>query len=133
MTLPGYTPAVREPSKPIFPATAARSVHSPQTIAQSAVDGVAPAAVAKLPEKALRVTDPQVTADGVRVTLRADRAGTAYLYTWDGERALGTRTVELTADGQVTVVVSVTGGTASSLLAAIESGDAARAYQVPLR
>ncbi|BCL13207.1 sugar-binding protein [Micromonospora sagamiensis] len=132
VTLPGYTPADREPSKPIFPATAARSVHSPQTIAQSAMDGVAPAAVAKLPEKALRVTDQQVTADGVRVTLRADRAGTAYLYTWDGERALGTRTVELTAGGQVTVVVPVTGGTASSLLAAIESGDAARAYQVPL-
>ncbi|WFE36541.1 sugar-binding protein [Micromonospora sp. WMMD975] len=49
VTLPGLTPASRQPSTPVFPDTAARSVHSAQTIAQSAVDGVAPAAVAGCP------------------------------------------------------------------------------------
>ncbi|WDZ84620.1 sugar-binding protein [Micromonospora cathayae] len=133
VTLPGYNPPARQASEPVFPDTAARSVHSPQTIAQSAVDGVAPASVAKLPERALRITGTRVTTDGVRVTVRADRTGTAYLYAWDGDRSLGDRTVQLTAGRTVTVTVPVADGTPTSLLAAYESGGAALAHQVPLR
>ncbi|MCI4066865.1 PIG-L family deacetylase [Micromonospora sp. R77] len=132
VTLPGLTPAARQPSAPVFPDTAARSVHSPQTIAQSAVDGVAPAAVARLPERALRITGQRQVAGGVSVTVRADRAGTAYLHTFDGDRSLGERTVQLRAGQQVTVVVPVTGGTPTSVLAAFEAGDGALARQVPL-
>ncbi|TDC46217.1 GlcNAc-PI de-N-acetylase [Micromonospora sp. KC207] len=132
-TLPGYTPAARQPSAPVFPDTAARSVHSPQTIAQSAVDGVAPAAVSRLPEEALRLTDQRRVAGGVRVTLRADRAGTAYLYAWDGDAALGDRTVELRANRSVTVVVPVASGRPTALLAAYESSGSALARSLPLR
>ncbi|MGW5671849.1 sugar-binding protein [Micromonospora sp. NPDC003776] len=132
VTLPGYAPAARQPSAPIFPDTAARSVHSPQTIAQSAVDGVAPAAVPRLPADALRLTDARTVADGVSVTLRADRAGTAYLYGWDGDRATGSRTVSLSGGSPVTVVVPVTVGTPASVLAAFEADGAALARTVPL-
>ncbi|MFD2763448.1 sugar-binding protein [Micromonospora eburnea] len=132
VTLPGYTPAARQPSTPVFPDTAARSVHSPQTIAQSAVDGVAPAAVPGLPAGALRLGDARSVPGGVSVTLRADRSGTAYLYGWDGDVALGDRTVDLTAGRAVTVVVPVAGGTPTSLLAAFEAGGSALARQLPL-
>ncbi|MEU7934711.1 sugar-binding protein [Micromonospora echinofusca] len=132
VTLPGLTPAQRQPSTPVFPDTAARSVHSPQTIAQSAVDGVAPAAVTRLPERALRLTGQRQVADGVRVTVRADRAGTVYLHTADGDRSLGERSVQVRAGRPVTVVVPATGGTPTSVLAAFEAGGAALARQVPL-
>ncbi|WFE67245.1 sugar-binding protein [Micromonospora sp. WMMD714] len=131
-TLPGYQPAARQPSTPVFPDTSARSVHSPQTIAQSAVDGVAPAAVPRLKNSALRLTSAQRVTDGVRVTLRADRAGTAYLYAWDGDTARGEHTVRLAAGDRVTVTVPTSGGSPTSLLAAFESGGAAVAQQVPL-
>ncbi|MGN9767992.1 sugar-binding protein [Micromonospora sp. SD12] len=132
VTLPGLTPAQRQPSAPVFPDTAARSVHSPQTIAQSAVDGVAPAAVTRLPERALRLTDQRQVAGGVQVTVRADRAGTVYLHTWDGDRSLGERSVQVRSGRPVTVVVPTTGGTPTSVLAAFEAGGAALARQVPL-
>ncbi|MEU9507965.1 sugar-binding protein [Micromonospora sp. NPDC048170] len=130
VTLPGLTPAQRQPSTPVFPDTAARSVHSPQTIAQSAVDGVAPAAVARLPERALKLTGQRQVAGGVQVTVQADRAGTVYLHTWDGDRSLGERTVQVSSGRQVTVLVPVTGGTPTSVLAAFEAGGAALARQV---
>ncbi|MEU0150369.1 sugar-binding protein [Micromonospora fulviviridis] len=132
VTLPGYAPAARQPSAPVFPDTAARSVHSPQTIAQSATDGVAPAAVPRLPAEALRLTGARTVTGGVSVTLRADRAGTAYLYGWDGDRPTGDRTVSLTAGSPVTVVVPVTAGTPTSLLAAYEADGAALAHRLPL-
>ncbi|MFC4149528.1 sugar-binding protein [Micromonospora mangrovi] len=132
VTLPGLTPAARQPSAPVFPATAARSVHSAQTIAQSAMDGVAPAAVARLPERALRITGQRQVTGGVQVTVRADRTGTVYLHTFDGDRSLGERTVQVRSGRPVTVVVPVTGGTPHSVLAAFEAGGAALARQVPL-
>ncbi|RKF26395.1 sugar-binding protein [Micromonospora globbae] len=133
VTLPGYTPADREPSAPVFPDTAARSVHSPQTIAQSAVDGVAPAAVPRLPERALRLTGQTRVAGGVKVTVRADRSGTVHLYAWDGERAVGDRSVDLRSGRPVTVVVPVADGRPTSLLAAFEAGGSALATQARLR
>ncbi|MEV1332132.1 sugar-binding protein [Micromonospora costi] len=133
VTVPGYTPADRAPSAPVFPDTAARSVHSPQTIAQSAVDGVAPAAVPRLPGTALRVTDQRRVAGGVKVTLRADRSGTAYLYAWDGDRSLGDRSVDLRKGRAVTVVVPVGGGRPDAVLAAFEAGGSALATQARLR
>ncbi|MET8910468.1 sugar-binding protein [Micromonospora sp. NPDC004551] len=132
VTLPGYAPAARQPSAPVFPDTAARSVHSPQTIAQSAADGVAPAAVPQLPAEALRLTDARAVDGGVSVTLRADRAGTAYLYGWDGDRPTGDRTVTLAAGSPVTVVVPVTAGTPTSLLAAFEADGKAVASRLAL-
>ncbi|MFJ6196146.1 sugar-binding protein [Micromonospora sp. NPDC092111] len=131
-TLPGYRPAARQASAPVFPDTAARSVHSPQTIAQSAVDGVAPAAVPRLKDSALRLTGQQRVAGGVRVTLRADRAGTAYLYAWDGTTTRGDRTVALAAGDRITLLVPVADGTPTSLLAAFEAGGATLARQLPL-
>ncbi|GAA2219657.1 hypothetical protein ACFY2R_24930 [Micromonospora olivasterospora] len=107
-------------------------MHSPQTIAQAAVDGVAPAAVPRLPQDALRLTGQRPVAGGVEVTLRADRAGTAYLYAWDGDAALGDRTVELAAGRSATVVAPVAGGTPTALLAAFESNGSALARSLPL-
>ncbi|MFD1320225.1 sugar-binding protein [Micromonospora sonneratiae] len=131
-TLPGYTPAQREASTPVFPDTAARSVHSPQTIAQSAVDGVAPAAVPRLPGNAFTISKAQRVTGGVLVTVRANRTGTAYLYTWNGDVALGDQTVELRAGKSRQVLVPVTGGQASSVLAAFEASadGAAVSHQV---
>ena len=122
-TLPGYTPPQREPSEPIFPDTAARSVHSPQTIAQAAWDGVAPAAVRRLPDNALRLTDPKRVDGGVLVSVRANRRGTAYLYSWDGDTALGSQTVELRPGKAQQILVPVSGGQANAVLAAFETAD----------
>ncbi|WFE36542.1 hypothetical protein [Micromonospora sp. WMMD975] len=69
---------------------------------------------------------------GVRVTVRADRAGTVYLHSYDGDRSLGERSVQLRRGRATTVVVPVTGGTPTSVLAAFESGGAALARRVPL-
>ncbi|MBO4209580.1 sugar-binding protein, partial [Micromonospora echinofusca] len=128
-TLPGYTPAARQPSTPVFPDTAARSVHSPQTIAQSVVDGVAPAAVPRLPERALTLSKVQAVPGGVQVTVRADRTGTAYLYAWDGDVDHGALTVELRAGQPQTVLVPTDGSDVSSVLAAFESDGRALARQ----
>ncbi|MBQ0906497.1 sugar-binding protein [Micromonospora sp. U21] len=133
VTLPGYTPAQQGPSTPVFPDTSARSVHSPQTIAQSAIDGVAPAAVPRLPERALRLTRQRRVNGGVEVALQSDRTGTAYLCTWNGDRALGSRTVELRPGQPVTVLVPVDGDEATAVLAAFESGGSAVAQQVTIR
>jgi LmbE family N-acetylglucosaminyl deacetylase len=132
-TLPGYTPPQRAATEPVYPDTAARSVHSPQTIAQSAVDGVAPAAVPRLPERALTVGSKGQVAGGVLVRVRADRTGMAYLYSWDGNVALGTQTVQLRAGETQTVLVPVSGGSATSVLAAFEAGGSAVARQVPIQ
>ncbi|ROT26827.1 sugar-binding protein [Micromonospora sp. HM5-17] len=122
-TLPGYTPPQREPSAPVFPDTAARSVHSPQTIAQAAWDGVAPAAVRKLPARTLRLSNPKRVDGGVLVTVRADRRGTAYLYSWNGDTALGSETVELRPGQTRRVFVPVSDGRADGVLAAFETAD----------
>ncbi|WP_428964245.1 PIG-L family deacetylase [Micromonospora fluostatini] len=134
-TLPGYTPPQREPSAPVFPDTAARSVHSPQTLAQSALDGVAPAAVRKLPAGALTVTGVRTVSGGIEVTVRADRRGTAYLYAWDGDTSRGSRSVDLRTDRPVNVLIPVDGGDPARVLAAFEAanGSGALAQQVIVR
>jgi LmbE family N-acetylglucosaminyl deacetylase len=132
-TLPGYVPTPREPSTPVFPDTAARSVHSPQTVAQAAVDGVAPAAVRRLPDSAFQISNPAPVNGGYTVTITADRKGTAYLYSWDGDYALGSRTVELRANQTLSVFVP-SEGAATTILGAFESAanGAAVAHQVAL-
>ncbi|WP_089000178.1 hypothetical protein [Micromonospora echinofusca] len=66
------------------------------------------------------------------MTVRADRAGTVYLHTADGDRSLGERSVQVRSGRPVTVVVPATGGAPTSVLAAFEAGGAALARQVPL-
>ncbi|MEO3924137.1 PIG-L family deacetylase [Micromonosporaceae bacterium B7E4] len=132
-TLPGYTPPQREPSAPVFPDTAARSVQSPQTIAQSASDGVAPAAVDRLPASAFTVGVPKRVDGGILVDVRATRKGTAYLYSWTGDTALGSQTVELRSGQHERVFVPAGEGRATSVLAAFETADgAALARRAPV-
>ena len=131
-TLPGYQPAARQPSAPVFPDTSARSVHSPQTIAQSAVDGVAPAAVPRLKNSALRLTSAQ---PGHRrgAGHPARRPGRHRLPVRLGRRhGPGRAHRRMAAGDRVTVTVPVSGGTPTSLLAAFEAGGAAVAQQVAL-
>ncbi len=132
-TLPGYQPAARTASAPVLPDTAARSVHSPQTIAQSVRDRVAPAAVAALPRRALTVSRPRTVRGGVEVTVRADRRGTVDLYAWDGSRSLGDREIDLRAGRPVNVRIPVATGTPVSVLAAFETGAGALAKEAKLR
>jgi len=94
---------------------------------------VAPAAVARLPERALKLTGQRQVAGGVQVTVQADRAGTVYLHTWDGGRSLGEHSVQVRSGRPVTVLVPATGGTPTSVLAAFEAGGAALAHQVAVR
>ena len=131
-SLPGYSPPQREATKPAIPDTAAASVDSPQSIAQAVRTGVALSGRPALPTNALRARPAPTGSAGVGVRLRASRAGTAHLFTWDGERQLGGKKVELAAGKETTVTVPESGGTASSVLVAFEDDDGTISQAVPV-
>jgi hypothetical protein len=75
------------------------------------------------PGQPLRLTDPKRVDGGVLVSVRANRRGTAYLYSWDGDTALGSQTVELRPGKAQQILVPVSGGQANAVLAAFETAD----------
>jgi LmbE family N-acetylglucosaminyl deacetylase len=87
--LAGYAPPAGRPTvppEPVIPRTAALSVDSPQSILQSALDGVplggGPAAAAG---SRLRISSsPTLTAAGLTLGLSATGAGRAHVFAWTG-------------------------------------------------
>ena len=106
--LEGYTPPAdrpREPGEPRMPLEATRSVTSPQSILQSARDGVALAGNPAVPpaQSVAIVAGPTVTGDNVSADLRAKGDGTAYVFVWNGVEAVARQEVALTAGQTQTV------------------------------
>ncbi|TDD66919.1 GlcNAc-PI de-N-acetylase [Jiangella aurantiaca] len=108
-TLPGLADAGSDPVAPIMPDTAALSVDSPQSIAQSAVDGVGLGGGPELPAGTAAITSARASGDEVEVRLRTRESGRANVFLWDGESVAGSVSVEV-GSGQTTVDVPVTGG-----------------------
>jgi len=120
-----YTPPAdrpTEPGEPVLPLTPTRSVESPQSILQSAMDGVPLAGGRAAPADSITIaSDPTVTADGVSVDLQAASAGTAHVFVWDGTQLVSEQTVEMTA-GQTQTVVLAPDGTGTGVMVPSESG-----------
>ncbi|PRX97255.1 sugar-binding protein [Allonocardiopsis opalescens] len=108
-TLPGLAAAEPAPVEPTLPDEAASSTDSPQSIAQSAADGVPLGGGPGLPGSALRLRSAQAEGDTVRVGLRAGVAGRADVFVWDGTEVVGRLDAELPR-GASTLEVPVTGG-----------------------
>ncbi|XXX80139.1 sugar-binding protein [Sorangium sp. So ce134] len=98
-SLEGYGAPAREPRAPTLPLDVARSVTSPQTLLQSTEDHVAPGLEATaLPEEAVSVpAPPEVTAEGVKVSLEAAGTGEAHVFVWAGGAPVARATRELAA------------------------------------
>ena len=124
----GYTPPPElptEPIEPVIPSEVALSVSSPQSITQAARDGVAlaggPQAIDLI---SIRGRPRIVGGDTLIVRLRADGPGTAHVFATDSAgRGLGSKVVEVTGAGVVTVAVPFdpAAGTPARVAAAFEA------------
>ena len=88
-TLPGYTPPAGRPTEPPDPDVSSPNLNgakSPQTIAQSARDGVPISGRVPAPPDN-RITAAKATRSGgsIQVDLTANGAGTARLFAWSGD------------------------------------------------
>ncbi|TDC46914.1 GlcNAc-PI de-N-acetylase [Jiangella ureilytica] len=119
-TLPGLADAGSDPVAPIMPDTAALSIDSPQSIAQSAEDGVGLGGGPELPARTATVTSARLSDSGdeveVRLWTRAD--GRANIFLWDGDGVAGSVSVEVES-GRTTVDVPVTDGSGGELTALV--------------
>lgn len=111
--------------EPIMPLEVARSVDSPQSILQSATDGVplsgGPAAAA---DASIDITSVTAADGAVTIDLNAAGTGSANLFVWDGTQAVASQAIALDAPGQQSVVLQVEGIDAAAdltLLVAFES------------
>jgi LmbE family N-acetylglucosaminyl deacetylase len=83
--LEGYTPPADRPTTPrdpIIPDTALKGVESPQTVYQSATNGVSISGLA--PSDAMTVSSVSLGSTAVTVGLSATEAGTARFFLWSG-------------------------------------------------
>jgi LmbE family N-acetylglucosaminyl deacetylase len=85
-TLPGYTPPPDRPTTPSDPSVSSplNGAESPQTIAQSARDGVPISG--RPPTDRLRIKDVDLTRSAVELDLKAGGRGTARIFVWAGEK-----------------------------------------------
>jgi hypothetical protein len=84
--LDGYEPPADrpvDPREPIIPDSALRGVDSPQTIYQSATNGVTMSGLT--PTDAMALTEVSLLGSSVDVSLTAAEAGTARFFLWAGE------------------------------------------------
>ncbi len=88
-TLPGLPATESDPVEPTLPETAALSINSPQSIAQSATDGVGLGGGPALPERTARVTAAEVSDGVVDVSMSARDEGQANVFVRDGEQVVG--------------------------------------------
>ncbi|AVT30508.1 GlcNAc-PI de-N-acetylase [Plantactinospora sp. BC1] len=123
--LDGYPSRDPAPKEPIFPATAALSVDSPQTIAQSSRDGVAPGGWRALPENTVRVEQVKTRRGSVSVDLRTRQPGTVRVFVWDGAKVLASTSRDLSS-GRHTLVLPVDAvpPAGSSVLVSYQHGEA---------
>ncbi|PSL06861.1 alpha-galactosidase-like protein [Haloactinopolyspora alba] len=94
-TLPGLDDAGSDPVEPTMPDTAALSVDSPQSIAQSAVDGVGLGGGPALPEHTARIDAAELADGTAEVSLRSTVSGRANVFLWDGETVVGRTSVDV--------------------------------------
>lgn len=80
-----------------MPPDVARSVTSPETLLQSSEDGVAPGveAAALEGEGVSLAAPPEVTAEGVKVSLASAGAGEAHVFVWTGEASVAYEALDL--------------------------------------
>ena len=90
-TLPGYTPPAgrpTEPKAPTIPTDVARSALSPQSILQSATNGVPLAGLPAVPRgQGASLDDARLAGDRVKAQLRTSATGTAEVFAWDPDWA----------------------------------------------
>ncbi|WP_037348311.1 sugar-binding protein [Sciscionella sediminilitoris] len=113
--LPGYQPPPDrpvQPSEPVIAKTAARSIDSPASIAQSARNGI-PLAGAQAAPAADRASlaGPALLRGGTLTALvHVTGPGTAHLYVWSPEgKTLGSRTIPVPGPGARRIELPVTG------------------------
>jgi LmbE family N-acetylglucosaminyl deacetylase len=98
--LTGYSPpgGSTDPKEPIIPLDVARSVESPQSILQSVEDGVPLAGERAAPagDRAWIASGPSFEDSAVRLSLRSNGPGTAYVFAWTGDRVAARAQVRLT-------------------------------------
>jgi LmbE family N-acetylglucosaminyl deacetylase len=98
--LSGYSPpgGSTDPKEPIIPLEVARSVESPQSILQSVEDGVPLAGERAAPagDRAWIASGPSFEDSAVRLSLRSNGPGTAYVFAWTGDRIAARAQVRLT-------------------------------------
>ncbi|MDN5686210.1 MAG: PIG-L family deacetylase [Brachybacterium sp.] len=87
VTLDGLDDAGSEPQEAILPSTAALSVDSPQSILQSAGDGV-PLGGHRPTEEDLEITSISRKGDRITAVLQSPVTGTGKLFVWDGDEVL---------------------------------------------
>ncbi|WP_166348286.1 sugar-binding protein [Phytoactinopolyspora limicola] len=105
VTLPGLEESEPDPVEPILPSDVALSINSPQSIEQSAADGVPLGGGPGLDGKTLRIGSAQLAGDDVSVELRTREAGQANVFVWDGETVVGSVSGADVARGKSTVEV----------------------------
>lgn len=133
-TLPGYTPPSGRPAEappPVMPRTAAKSVESPQSIAQAAATGVPLAGGPQAPasDTARMIGRPFVRDGEVTFEFAATGPGTAHAYVWD-DGTQATKKVTVDRQGLTRVTIPAPKATrASTLLFAFEAKQGGTASQ----
>jgi len=123
-TLPGLAAQPSAPKAPIMPDTAAKSVDSPQTILQSASDGVAPGGYAALPGNTVKIKKVTRTSSQVSVELQVKQSGTARVFIWDGERIVAQTRADLSKKHTLVLPLSGPLPAGSSVLVSYEHNGA---------
>ncbi len=136
LTLPGLAESEPAPKDPILPSEAALSVNSPQSIAQSAVDGVPLGSGPGLGSKALEVRSASLSGDDAEVQLRTRGSGKANVFVWDGENVVGSVSGVDVDNGKTTVDVPLETdddtGDDLEVLVAFMTGDGTASAAAPL-
>ncbi|MBF9133162.1 PIG-L family deacetylase [Plantactinospora sp. S1510] len=132
--LDGYPSQAPAPKEPVFPATAALSVDSPQTLVQSAEDGVAPGGWRALPNGTVRIDDVETRNRSVTVDVRTRQSGTVRAFVWDGDQVLASTTRDL-GSGRHTLTLPLEAAlpAGSSILLSYQDGDATTALARALK
>ncbi|MCS6711968.1 PIG-L family deacetylase [Brachybacterium sp. EF45031] len=129
LELPEREQAPSEPEEPIIPDTAARSVESPQSILQSARDGVGLGGFPALPDGSLQLDQVRRRGDAVTARVRTRVGGVLRVYLWDGEQIVGRLEDQRVRAGRRTVRVPLTTAPTGRLQLAVsleaEGGNAA--------
>ena len=119
-TLPGYTPPAGRPttpSAPVIQATAALSVDSPQSILQSATDGVPLGGGPQSQDDVEIVGKPKFTPTSLTLKLDADGPGVAHVFAWTGSASVADAVVQLTRGKPTTVVLQLSAAAYAALQA----------------
>jgi len=121
-TLPGYTPPPGQPTvapPPTIPNTAAQSIQSPQSIAQSARDGVPLAGEprANIWHRASLADRPQLVGSSVKIDLRSKAAGTAYVFIWSNDQVVASVTATHAAGSNQAIMVPLSADALASIQA----------------